>query len=227
MIKVEVPLMRIVDLTRPIEPGMSVYPGDPEVRFHPHSGYSEHGFRVTGLELGTHAGTHLDAPAHFLPAGATVDALPLEKLVGAARVIDPDAPILSFARGERVLIRSGWGSRWGQPGYFTEFTGMTADLAERLAAAPVALVGLETPTLHPEWEEDARLHRLLLERGIVLVENLANLDALPERFGLAALPLPLRGLDGSPCRVLALVDADDELSDLAILRNGVTNCDAD
>jgi len=212
--------MRIVDLTRPIEPGMTVYPGDPEVRFHAHSGYAEHGFRVTGLGMGTHAGTHLDAPAHFLPGGATVDVLSLEKLVGSARVIDPDDPTTSFTAGERVLIRSGWGSRWGQPGYFTEFTGMTAELAERLAAAPVDLVGLETPTLHPQWEEDARLHRLLLERGIILVENLANLDALPERFGLAALPLPLQGLDGSPCRVVAFVAADDETSNWQFSETG-------
>lgn len=202
--------MRIVDLTQPIEPGMSVYPGDPEVRFQAHSDYAEHGFCVTGLELGTHAGTHLDAPAHFLPDGVTVEALSLEKVLGPARVIDLDDLNTPFAAGERVLLRSGWGKRWGEADYFTGFPGMSADLAERLAAAPVALVGLETPTLHPVWEEDARLHRLLLERGIVLVENLTNLEALPERFGLAALPLPLRGLDGSPCRVVAWVEAADD-----------------
>jgi kynurenine formamidase len=216
--------MRLVDLTRPIEPGMSVYPGDPEVRFHTHSDYAKHGFCVTGLELGTHAGTHLDAPAHFLLDGDTVEALPLEKLVGPARMIDLRDADASFEAGERVLIRSGWGSRWGEADYFSGFPGMPADLAERLAAAPVALVGLETPTFHPDGEEDARLHRLLLERDIVLVENLTNLDVLPERFMLAALPLPLRGLDGSPCRVVAWVGGDNEQ---AALRNGVTDCDAD
>lgn len=219
--------MRIVDLTRPIEAGMSVYPGDPEVCFVTHSDYAAHGFRVTQFQLGTHAGTHLDAPAHFLSGGATVEALPLEKLVGAARMIDLNASNVSFEAGERVLIRSGWANRWGRPEYFTGFPGMPSELADRLAAAPVALVGLETPTLHPEEEEDARLHRLLLERGIVLVENLMNLDALPEHFGLAVLPLPLRGLDGSPCRVVAFLDASDETMTLSALRNGVTPCDAD
>lgn len=201
--------MRVIDLTRTIEPGMAVYPGDPEVRFHLHTHYAEHGFRVTGLELGTHAGTHLDAPAHFLPEGETVEGLSLEKLVGPARVVDLNDVNASFRQGERVLLRSGWGSHWGMPDYFEDFPGIPAELGERLAAAPVALVGLETPTLHPDGEEDARLHRLLLARAVVLVENLANLEALPEQFTLTVLPLPLRGLDGSPCRAVALVEAED------------------
>lgn len=201
--------MRVTDLTRPIEPGMAVYPGDPEVRFHRHTDYAEHGFRVTGLELGTHAGTHLDAPAHFLPEGETVEGISLEKLVGPARVIDLGDANASFCPGERVLLRSGWGSHWGMPDYFEEFPGISAELGDRLAAAPVALVGLETPTLHPNGEEDARLHRLLLGRGVVLVENLTNLEALPEQFTLAVLPLPLRGADGSPCRAVALIEAED------------------
>lgn len=198
--------MRVVDLTRPVEAGMPVYPGDPEVRFQACADYPESGFRVTGLELGTHAGTHLDAPAHFLPSGETVDQISLEKLLGPARVIEIEDQSVSFTPGERVLVRSGWGRHWGEDSYFTAFPAFPAELAERLAAAPVALVGLETPTLHPEHEEDARLHRLLLGRGVVLVENLANLEALPARVALTVLPLPLRGLDGSPCRVVAQIE---------------------
>jgi kynurenine formamidase len=199
--------MTVVDLTHPIEPGMPVFPGDPEVRFHGCLDYSDHGFRVTELQFGTHAGTHLDAPAHFLPGAGTVEAISLEKLVGPASVVDPHDPPRSFAPGERVLLRTGWSSRWGTDDYFTGFPGIERDLVERLAAAPVALLGLETPTLHPDAEEDAALHRLLLGRGVVLVENLVSLDRLTGPFTLVALPLPFRGLDGSPCRVIALTDA--------------------
>lgn len=195
--------MPIYDLTRPLQPGMPVYPGDPEVRFRTHADYAEHGFRVTEVTLGTHAGTHLDAPAHFLAAAATVERLPLEQLVGPARVFDLSAPVPEVQPGERILLRSGWSAQWGSAAYFTAFPGLPREWAERLAGAPAGLVGLETPSLHPDWEEDAALHRLLLEAGVVIVENLMGLDALPPQLFLAALPLSLAGADGAPCRVVA------------------------
>jgi len=205
--------MHVIDLTRPMTPEMPVYPGDPLVRFAVCADYQTEGFRVTELSLGTHAGTHMDAPAHFLPGGASVDALCLDALLGPARVTPLDDVAGNFQRGERVLLRSGWSSRWGEPDYFSAFPGLDRQLAERLAAAPVVLVGLETPSVHPDPEEDALLHRLLLGRGIVIVENLVNLEHLPDRFFLAALPLPLAGLDGSPARVVAMTaDADSPWS---------------
>lgn len=182
---------------------MPVYPGDPGVRFEPHAGYAEHGYRVTALSLGTHAGTHLDAPAHFLPAGAAVDGLPLSALVGEARVVDQTAPLPAVERADRILVRSGWAGRWGCDDYFTSFPPLAEELGARLAGAPAALVGLETPSLDPDGERDARLHRLLLEAGVVIVENLVFPERLPERIFLAVLPLPLAGADGSPCRAVA------------------------
>lgn len=195
--------MLYYDLTRRLEPGMPVYPGDPEVSFAPHAGYAEHGFRVTALRLGTHAGTHLDAPAHFLSAGAAVDELSLSALIGEAQVVDHTAPLPAVEPGDRVLVRSGWAARWGCENYFSNFPALGEALAGRLAAAPAALVGLETPSLDPDEERDARLHRLLLEAGVVIVENLIGLDRLPGRVFLAVLPLPLAGADGSPCRAVA------------------------
>lgn len=195
--------MRIIDLTRTIQAEMPVYPGDPEVQFRRAADYGEAGFRVSTLELGTHAGTHIDAPAHFLPGAPTIDLLSPGVLVGPARVVDMQEGNAAFTAGERIVVRSGWGQRWGSADYYSGFPGLPAAFAERLAAAPVGLVALETPSLHPEPEEDARLHRLLLGRGVVIVENLANVDLLPDQFLLAALPLPLVGLDGSPARVVA------------------------
>lgn len=198
--------MSLYDLTHSLAPGMPVYPGDPEVAFHPHSDLERDGFRVAEVRLGTHAGTHLDAPAHFLPHGATVDQLPAEALVGPARVVGMDGPF-HVAPGERILLRSGWSARWGEADYHEAFPAIPAALAEALAAAPAALIGLETPSLHPDHAEDDRLHRLLLGAGVVIVENLTGLDPLPEHVSLAALPFPLTGLDGSPCRVIAWDEA--------------------
>jgi len=192
------------DLTRPLTVGGPVYPGDPPVAFFPHADLARDGCRVTSVRFGTHAGTHLDAPAHFLADGASVERLPLAALLGPARVVDLRlAEDLTVAPGERLILRSGWEERWGEPDYFTAFPALPDALAERLAAAPAALLGRDTPSLHPVAAEDARLHRLLLGAGVVLVENLVGLAALPGRVWLAALPLPLQGLDGAPCRVVA------------------------
>jgi arylformamidase len=193
-----------LDLSRGIGPATPVYPGDPGVRFVTHADYCEGGYRVSRISLGTHAGTHLDAPAHVLPEGTAVDGLSLAALLGPARVVRPDADP-RVKPGDRVLIRCGWGSRWGASDYFTGFPPVPEAWARALAAAPAALVGVETPSLHPDAEMDYRLHRLLLEAGVVIVENLANLDRAPDEFFLAALPIPLEGLDGAPCRVVALI----------------------
>src|SRR5262245_35316905 len=93
--------MPAFDLTRVIQPGMPVYPGDPPVRFAEHSSVADGGFRVTRLEFGTHTGTHVDAPAHVDPAGPGVDALSLESLVGEARVID----VSHRGRGDAILAK--------------------------------------------------------------------------------------------------------------------------
>src|SRR4051812_39905123 len=113
--------MRVHDLTRVLSPATPIYPGDPAVRFYGHSHYADQGYRVSEVRLGTHAGTHVDAPSHFLPDGAPVDALSLEALVGPARVMELGSETAPLARGDRILVRSEWGLRWGARDYFTRF----------------------------------------------------------------------------------------------------------
>jgi kynurenine formamidase len=202
-----------IDLTLPLSPGMPVYPGDPPVQFEPHSALERDGFRVTTLELGTHTGTHLDAPSHFLETADTVDVLPLAALVGPARVVDasdvPAGGVIGRVRfgaiqaGERVIVRTGWGARFGEPGYYEEFPSLAMNLVMELAQRPVALIGLETPSLITDHRQDAVAHRELLGAEVVIVEGLTGLERLPEQIWLVALPLRLKGLDGAPCRVIA------------------------
>ena len=208
--------MTLLDLTLPIAPGMPVYPGDPAVEFVPALTLASDGWAVTRVALGTHTGTHVDAPAHRIPGGATVDALPLDVLVGPARILDlttlgagaeigPEHLSAAWEEGPvtRLLLRTDWDTRAGQPDYFTDFPGLTPAAAEALVARSVRLLGVETPSLHPRHDE--AVHRILLGAGTVVVEGLTNLRRVrtPHPW-VVVLPLLLSGLDGAPCRVVAL-----------------------
>jgi arylformamidase len=203
-----------VDLSLPLRPAMPVYPGDPPVAFLRHADFEPDGCRVTAIRLGTHVGTHLDAPSHFLAEGATVDELAISALVGPARVVDvtdiPPGGEIDAARlgriisGERLLLRTDWSAQFGTDSYYQQFPSLSDAAVLRLAERRVALLGLETPSLCADHEADAAAHRALLSGGVVIVEGLTGLDRLPGRVWLAALPLPLAGLDGSPCRVIAM-----------------------
>src|SRR5947208_2248294 len=183
-----------IDLTLPMSAGMPVYPGDPPVEFLPHNSLDADSFRVTELRLGTHAGTHLDAPAHFLADGSPVDALSLSAMVGPARVIDasevPAGGWIELERvgtiqtGERLLIRTDWAQQYGKRVYYEEFPSLAVNLLTGLAERQVGLLGLETPSLCADHAADAAAHRRLLSAGVVIVEGLMGLSLLPEHVWL-------------------------------------------
>ncbi len=211
---------RIVDLTLDVFPGAPVYPGDPSCRFRRHDTIASTGYNMTEIFLGTHQGTHLDAPFHFFDRGQTVDQLALDRCVGPATMIDLSSkpprhpitladfqPYASIVQpGARVIYRLGWDRRIADPGYFEDYPSMTLELAEWLATRRIALIGMDSPGPSvAQWNE---VHRALLGADVVIVEGLAHLDQLPtdRPFFFVAAPLRLRGLDGSPVRAFALVE---------------------
>lgn len=208
--------MRFVDLSHPLAPGQQPYPGDPAFDLAVHATVAADGFRVSRLVTGTHQGTHLDAMAHALEDGRTVDQMPLDWFYGPARVLRlPKAPraeitlpdLLPHAAilqpGSRVILATGWWRRFGTPEFYTDCPALTLEACQYLASCRLRLLGMDLPGPGREAEE---IHRLLLAKDVemVLVENLANLDALPDEFLLLAFPLPLRGGDGSPVRAVAV-----------------------
>jgi arylformamidase len=214
---------RIIDLSLPLENGQLSYPKDPPIRIVPHRTIASSGCNVSSLAMGSHQGTHLDAPYHFIEDGARLDAIPLERFCGPARLVDlapggalePKTPLTAemfaahaeaFEPGGRVLYRTGWSAQFGRPEFFTDLPSLTVEAARWIAARKIGLLGMDTPT--PSKIAGHECHRILLGKGteIVLVEGLANLEQLPERFTLVAFPLNLRGLDGSPVRAVAWVD---------------------
>lgn len=216
--------LRVVDLSQPIVSGMPQWPGDRQpLRIVRLSDHGQAAWRSSRLELGCHVGTHVDAPSHFLAGAPGVDELTPERFCGPARVVRPpraaggaaapgplDAGVLDgvdLGGVDFVLFDTGWARHWGQPAYYADWPWLSAPLAARLAAAGLKGVGLDTPSLDGRTGRHA--HDLFAAAGMVNLENLANLDRLPQSGSfLVALPLPLAGAEASPVRAVALLEPE-------------------
>jgi kynurenine formamidase len=209
----------LIDLSRPLENDMPVFPGDAPPRFDRTRTVDRDGFNVTALRLGTHVGTHLDAPAHLAPTGATLDQMPLESFAGPGLVVDvsqagpvvgpdffrPLAP--DIRRADFLLLQTGRGPYWGRPEYFDRHPVLDPPAAAYLMDLGLKGLGLDAASVDPVDSTTVPVHRALLERGAIIIENLAHLDRPPRQgFIFWALPLLLRGGDGSPVRAAAWVD---------------------
>lgn len=210
----------IVDLSHPIYTGMPVYPGDPETVVTTVADHDRDGYCLHTISMGSHAATHIDAPRHFLKDAETADSYRvLDACVGPARVFEvrgvPEKgdilphhlgdDLKTIARGDRILLATGWSGRMGTPGYYDRYPSVSADLARLFVERGIVLLGVETPSLHVSLGSE--IHRILLSAGIILIENLTNLVPLAgQRIHFSAAPLKLRGLDGSPVRAYAMTD---------------------
>jgi kynurenine formamidase len=211
--------MRVVDVSHPLGPDSPPYPGSEPPTFRAAGRISEHGFAELRLGLCTHTGTHLDAPSHVLTHGPTLDRLPAGRFVGPGQVLDlracqgrcirvEDLAGLGAGPGPGgfVLLWTGMDAAFGRPEYFTAHPPLEPEAAQVLAGLGLSGVGLDAAS--PDRFDDAGLpiHRILLSGGLVLVENLTNLERLPASgFLFACLPLALEGGDGSPVRAVGLV----------------------
>ena len=230
--------VRLIDLTHGLDEHSPYWPEDRDPS--PYSAkvastYESHEYFARDVTLSEHSGTHLDAPVHAVPGGATVDQLPVSSFLCSACVVDardqvaadPDyrvtvADLEGFIevhgpmpRGCIVFFRTGWASRWpSQPRYLNEdsqgvkhFPGISLEAARFLLAEvhPVG-VGIDTLSIEYGRTEHLAVHRLLLGAGLYILENVANLELLPATgAAVIALPLQLLGGSGSPARVLAWV----------------------
>jgi kynurenine formamidase len=179
------------------------------------------GWNATTLSMYSHSGTHMDAPRHFLPEGATLDQQNLSACCGPARVIDltPIAPkqlitiedvtsrLNVVHPGDRLLFRTDWHRRAGTPQYRDLLPRISLELAHWLVERQVALIGVEPPSVADvnNLQELTAVHQTLFRGGVLIVEGLANLDQLQrEQIEFIALPLKITGGDGSPVRAIAI-----------------------
>ncbi|WP_254273158.1 cyclase family protein [Haloarcula marina] len=213
--------MPYADLSHPIRSGMPVFPGDPPVSLAPHATADADGYRVTAVDCGSHTGTHVDAPSHTESEGRPIDDVPVSRFVWDAvrvdlRGRDPRTPIrpadLPTSDADAVVLQTGWDAHWGDPEYFDHpyLTPAAADhcVGQGYDVAIDALNVDPTPTENATGDEPEgfQAHHALLGNDRLVVENLANLASVPERFELVAAPLKLADGDGAPVRAFARYD---------------------
>lgn len=213
----------LIDLSWPLAPGMPVYPGDPPVALTRMGSLAADGFLSHRASLPGHTGTHVDAPAHVISGGATLAELPLARFAGPGVVLDLTtrpglavtaedlAPHLDFVRQAApafVLLRTGDAARFGQADYYPQGAHLTSEAAMVLAElAGLSGIGLDAGSADPFGSRDLPAHKALLGAGLVIIENLRRLEALPPatKGSFLFLCLPVLGLDGSPVRAAALL----------------------
>ena len=212
---------RVHDLTAVLQTHMPVWPTSPLPVFEPVGLVARDGYAIERVNCLTHTGTHIDAPYHFLEDGPTVDQIPPSELVGRAAVLDLrkdlSGPVIgrdllerhwpaSF-RPEIVLLETGW-SRERAPTrrYLYEFPGLSPDAAAWVADQRIRGIGTDTLGIDPFANEKFEAHKVLLKRGIWILEALDHLDTLTEDrpYTLVAAPLKIAGASGAMARVFAL-----------------------
>ena len=205
--------MPIIDLTVPIREGMPIWPGDPELRLSYHKSF-EAGDRnnVSEASLGLHTGTHLDAPNHFLPGEGGIETLPLDVLIGPARVIEIEdsegvtadeirKKDISGATRFLIKTRNSTGRWWKRP-FDPSFCHMTQEAAQLLLDAGMKLLGVDCLSVDGKGVPGSPVHNLLLPAGVVLLEGLNLSSARPGDYELMALPALFENRDAAPTRAV-------------------------
>jgi arylformamidase len=205
--------MRIHDVTVTISSEMPVYPGDPQIEIKRTLSLGEGDVaNVSHLSCGTHIGTHVDPPSHFVEGGIALDKLPLDVLIGPARVFDVgDVDVIDAATVEqtaldgvtRVLFKTRNSRLWSSPHEFQrDFVYLDAAAAEILVARGVKLVGIDYLSIEMFNFDEPATHLALLSNNVIVVEGLDLSGVTAGDYELICLPIKIKDGDGGPARVV-------------------------
>lgn len=204
--------MKFYDATLPMHHEMVTFPGDPRFDITPLSRRSKgDDFNLSLISMGTHAGTHVDSPKHYLQGGAAVDEIPLDVLVGPGIVLDMrgmawiDDKALATAplgRHRRVLLKTDSGPLLSSGRFHENFVYLTQSGARYLIDKGVMLIGIDSLSIECSTNTGGQVHRMLLESGTVIVEGALLLEVPPGAYEIICLPLRIKCGDGAPARLL-------------------------
>lgn len=203
------------DLSLPVRSGMIVYPGDPEVVIEPASTLAADGVAVSRLALGSHTGTHVDAPAHLVPGGRGMAEVRLDELVGEAIVLRATGADAGEAVGlddldapdevpPIVIVEFGW-ARWADGERATRHPFLHPDAVRELLRRGMHVLAVDTLSPDPTGGSESPVHEIVLGADGLIVENLCGIESLPPRVRVGFFPLRIDG-DGAPLRAVAFLD---------------------
>ena len=205
---------RVIDISVPNGPTQHVYPGDPPPRVEQAKAIRAGDVcNVSLLTMGSHTGTHVDAPYHFIDGGARLGEVALERMVGEALVVDlrgcaaVDAAALASAplrTGDILLCRTDNSWRWEKAEFQRDFVYLTLDAAGLLVERGIRAVGIDYLSIEQFGSSDFPVHHRLLGAGVFVIEGLDLRAVEPGRYTLVCLPLKFPDLDGAPARAVLL-----------------------
>ena len=215
--------MKVIDLTLTISEEIPTFPGSPQPNFINWETLEKDGYNLELLFLSSHTGTHIDAPYHFLKKGQKIHQITTRRLVTEAILIKirkvanqsiTKDDIQKFEKkygkiddGSTVIFHTGWQKNLKKESYFLKNPGLAVSAAKYLVSKKINLVGIDSPSIDLGKDSKFSVHHILAKSGILIVENLANLEKInSEMFHLIVAPLKLKNATGSPVRAMALTD---------------------
>lgn len=204
--------MKIYDVTVPISKDLVIYPGDPPVKIERKNAINKNGSRynLSRYSFSSHAGTHIDPPNHFIEDGATVDNLPLELLIGRARVVEVTSACIDEAALEefdftpdvRVLFKTRNSYLWNSKEFVKDYVYVTPGAARALVSGGIKVVGIDYLSIEKFDAEEPETHTTFLKAGTLIIEGLDLREVEPGDYEMICLPLKVKDGDGAPARVV-------------------------
>lgn len=189
------------------------WPDDPPVRIELTSDIERGDVaNVSRIDMGSHTGTHMDAPLHFVRGGKGLDEMPLDATIGRARVIEVHDPesvkpnelrLHGISRGERILFKTQNSARaWQKDAFVEDFVYVSQEAARYLAGCKIQTVGIDYLSVGGFFRDGVETHQALLEAGVWIIEGLDLSQVEPGEYELICLPLKIEGSDGAPARAI-------------------------
>lgn len=199
--------MKFVDLSVPINEDTPVYPGDPKTKIQPAGVLEKDGYEDHYVCIGTHVGTHIDAPRHMVAMGKNLDQIPVDRFIGQGVYVRvgkkfdlEEIKEVDIKEGDIVLFHTGMSDVYHESAYYDDYPAITEDIANYLVEKKIKMVGVDMCSVD---HEPFPVHQILLKNDILIIENLTNLSTLEgKQFRIYAFPIKLQ-IDGAPTRVVA------------------------
>ena len=204
--------MKFIDVSVPLDAQLPTYPNNTPFSLEPIKRIARgDSSNVSTLHMSVHTGTHVDAPRHFFDEGAGTESLPLDLLMGRARVIEVDSRAgiaaedlsgLDLSDDIRVLIKTHNSRLWGSPEFHPDYVGVLESGAKHLVAHGIKVVGVDYLSVETFHNPGAPAHHTLLGAGVIVIEGLDLRDVEAGIYDMICLPLRIVGSDGAPARVV-------------------------